>query len=140
MTRLIVLVLLAAVAAAVAFVLQRRRPDPPSAPSYRAPSQLDRDDFADPHRPYLAVVFASTTCNTCPEVWAMIQPLGSDLLAVDRVDVQDRGALHTRYRIDGVPTTILAGADGVVSKAFFGPMALQELDEALAEIGLGRPS
>ena len=140
MTRFVVLVLLAAVAVAVAFLLQRRRPDPPSAPSYRAPTQLDRQDFADPGRPFLAVVFASTTCNTCPEVWAMIEPLGSELLAVDRVDVQDRGSLHKRYRIDGVPTTILAGADGVVSNAFFGPMALAELDEALAEVGLGRPS
>lgn len=139
MTRLIVLVVLAAVAVGVAVVLQRRRPDPPSAPSYRAPVQLDRDDFANPERPFLAVVFASTTCNTCPEVWKLIEPLGSDLLAVERVDVQDRATLHQRYRIDGVPTTILADADGVVGKAFFGPMRLDDLDDALAGLGLRRP-
>jgi thiol-disulfide isomerase/thioredoxin len=138
--RFVVLVVLVAIAVAIALLLQRRRPDPPSAPSYRAPSQLDRADFVGPERPVLAVVFASTTCQTCPEVWAMIEPLGSELLAVERVDVQDRGELHKRYRIDGVPTTLLADPDGVVTKAFFGPMTIDELDEALAANGLGRPS
>lgn len=70
----------------------------------------------------------------------MIEPLASELLSVDRIDVQDRAALHKRYRIDGVPTTLLADPDGVVTKAFFGPMAQEELDEALAANGLGRPS
>ncbi|MEM7321977.1 MAG: thioredoxin family protein [Actinomycetota bacterium] len=140
MTRLVVLVVLAAVAVAIALFLQRRRPDPPSAPSYRAPAQLDRDDFSGGDHPVLAVVFASTTCQTCPEVWAMIEPLASDLLAVERVDVQDRGDLHQRYRIDGVPTTLLVDPDGVVTKAYFGPMSQEELDDGLAANGLRRPT
>ncbi|MEM7275936.1 MAG: hypothetical protein AAF547_22865 [Actinomycetota bacterium] len=133
--RLIVLVVLAAAAVAVAIALQRRRPDPPSAPSYRAPSQLDRDDFGAGARPFLAVVFASTTCNTCPEVWDLVESRASDALGVDRVDIQDRGALHQRYRIDGVPTTVLADVEGVVHRTFFGPMSADAFDEALIELG-----
>lgn len=135
MTRLIVLVVLAAVAAAVAYLLQRRRPDPPSAPSYRAPSQLDRDDFAQPETPVLAVVFASTTCNTCPDVWASVEALAREDLAVQRIDVQDGADLHQRYKIDGVPTTILANHQGVVAKAFFGPVDDDELQQALESLG-----
>lgn len=137
MTRLIVLVVLAFGAVAVAYLLQRRRPDPPSAPSYRAPSQLDRDDFDHPDRAYLAVVFASTTCSTCPEVWATIEALDTPFLAVQRVDVQDHGALHQRYRIDGVPTTVFADRSGVVLRTFFGPFDEDDLRELLISIGPG---
>ncbi|MGB5756394.1 MAG: thioredoxin family protein [Acidimicrobiales bacterium] len=134
-TRLIVLVALAVLAAAVAYLLQRRRPDPPSAPSYRAPAQLDRNDFDHPDRRHLAVVFASATCNTCPEVWAMLQGLDAPFLAVQRIDVQESAELHKRYRIDGVPTTIFADAQGVVTKAFFGPIDADELRAVLTTIG-----
>ena len=139
LTRLIVLAVLAAAAVGLAYLLQRRRPDPPSAPSYRAPAQLDRDDFAYPERPYLAVVFASTTCETCPRVWALLEPLALPQLAVQRVDVQDRADLHQRYRIDGVPTTLFAGPDGVVVKAHFGPFGEDELREALVAVGQHGP-
>ena len=140
MTRLVVLVVLTIVAVGIALLLQRRRPDPPSAPSYRAPAQLDRADFAAPDSPLLAVVFASATCSTCPEVWAMVEPLARDgLLAVQRIDVQDGPELHTRYRFDGVPTTLLADAEGVVANAFFGPLDEGELQAALAALGAGPP-
>ncbi|MEM9565258.1 MAG: thioredoxin family protein [Actinomycetota bacterium] len=131
MTRLIVLVVLVAVAVVVALVLQRRRPDPPSVPSYRAPAQLDRDDFDRPGDPFLVVVFASASCHTCPEVWAIVEPLGTDDLVVQRVDVEHRSELHERYRIDGVPTTVLANADGVVTATFFGPTSPDDLAEAV---------
>lgn len=136
MIRLVVVVILVVLAVVVALLLRRRRPDPPSAPSYRAPSQLDRDDFARPDAPVLAVVFASTTCNTCPDVWALVhgRSEGDDLLVADRVDVQDRGDLHRRYRIDGVPTTVLADSQGVVAATFFGPITADQLDEAIATL------
>lgn len=136
-TRLIVLVVLAVAAVGIAWLLQKRRPDPPSAPSYRAPAQLDRADFDGPDRPYLAVVFASTTCNTCPEVWDLVGSLDLPQLAVQRVDVQDGADLHKRYRIDGVPTTIFADADGVVTTAYFGPFGSDELRDALIAVGGG---
>lgn len=135
MVRLIVLVVLAAAAVAVALILQRRRPDPPTAPSYRAPIQLDRNDFADPDKTFLAVVFASTTCNSCPDVWATIEALETPFLAVQRIDVQDQSDLHKRYKIDGVPTTVFANASGVVTNAFFGPLEADSLRDVLTGMG-----
>lgn len=138
MIRLVILVALVVAAVGLALLLQRRRPDPPSAPSYRAPVQLDRDDFDRPGVRSLIVVFASITCNTCPEVWALVEPLAADDLVVQRVDVERNADLHKRYRIDGVPTTVLADASGVVTATFFGPVLDEELDEAVAALR-GRP-
>lgn len=138
MIRLVVLVVLVAVAVVVALILQRRRPDPPAAPSYRAPAQLDRDDFAKPEAPFLVVVFASTTCNTCPEVWRLVEPLADRELVVQRVDVEsDDAGLHARYRIDGVPTTVLADGRGVVVTTFFGPVGDEELLAAVDSLRRG---
>lgn len=131
MERLIILIVLMGLAVVLALVLQRRRPDPPSAPSYRAPRQLDRDDFTAPAAPTLVVVFASETCESCPGVWDLVAPLESESVAVQRVNVQADTDLHERYRIDGVPTTVVAAADGVVVKAFFGPLTTDELVDAV---------
>ena len=139
MARLIALVLLTAVAVGVAFVLQRRRPDPPSAPSYRAPSQLDRDDFLAAPGRLLVALFSSTTCDTCPQAWATIEsviaPVAEAVIA-QRLDVQQEPDLHKRYRIDGVPTTVVADVEGVVLQAFFGPVTPEQLTEALTAAGL----
>lgn len=122
---------LALAAVAVAQLLQRRRPDPPSAPSYRAPRQLDRDDFITPDRRVLVVVFGSETCETCPQVWSDVEPLGDDHLAVQYVTVQRDHTLHQRYRIDGVPTTVVADEQGVVVQTFFGPVPVNDLAAAI---------
>ena len=134
--RLAVLIGLTLIAVAAAIVLQRRRPDPPSAPSYKAPVQLDRSDFAGPVERLLVVLFASTTCETCPTAWDSIQaaivgPLASQVV-VQRVDVQDDPqGLHARYKIDGVPSTIIAASDGVVAQAFFGPVTKVDVEVAV---------
>ena len=49
------------------------------------------------------------------------------------VAVQDHADVHARYRIDGVPTTIIADADGVVVGSFLGPVQSLELWDAVAE-------
>ncbi len=131
MDRLIILIALIALAVVAALILQRRRPDPPSAPSYRAPRQLDRDDFTGPAAPSLIVVFASETCDTCPAVWELVSALASETVAVQQVTVQADPGLHERYRIDGVPTTVVAAADGVVINAFFGAVAADDLIDAV---------
>ncbi len=131
MDRVIILIALMGLAVVVALVLQRRRPDPPTAPSYRAPRQLDRNDFIDPETPTLVVVFASETCETCPAVWDLVARYESESIAVQQVTVQRDMRLHKRYRIDGVPTTVVAGADGAVVKAFFGLVAVDELTDAV---------
>lgn len=134
MTRLIILVVLAVAAVGVALLLQRRRPEPPSAPSYRAPSQLDRDEFTGPNDVPLVVVFASTTCNSCPVVWEEVERSKTDAFVIERVNVQDDPKRHERYKIDGVPTTLVVGADGVVSAAFFGPLKDGALAEAIEAV------
>ncbi len=120
MTRLIVLVVLAALAMGIAYLLQRRRPEAPSAPSYRAPTQVDRDDFAAPPADLLIAVFASTTCNTCPAVWATVEALKQPGVSAERIDVQDSPDRHKRYKIDGVPTTLVIDPEGVVQHSYFG--------------------
>lgn len=130
-TRVIVLVCLAVVAVGVASVLRRRRPEPPSVPSYRAPAQLDRDDFASPHVPILLVVFASTTCDSCSGVWELLRTVDRPDTVVERVLVEEDPDRHRRYRIDGVPTTLVVDPHGVVQHSFFGPVSSDELAEAL---------
>ncbi len=131
MERLLILVVLTLAAVAVALLLQRRRPDPPTAPSYRSPRQLDRDDFAERSKPLLIVVFASETCSTCPGVWETVGRLASDKIGVQQITVQDEPDVHRRYRVDGVPTTVIADEEGVVVEAFFGPVQYDDLVTAL---------
>jgi thioredoxin-related protein len=140
--RLVVLIVLTLVAVGVALILQRRRPDPPTTPSYHAPSQLDRDDFVAGPGQLLVVLFASATCDTCPRAWEAVQRVAGVLtegFVTQRINVQDNPALHQRYKIDGVPTTIVADAEGIVVQAFFGPITPQQLTEALASAGLQLP-
>ena len=57
------------VALAVGLVLRRRQHvDVPTQPEYAAPTQLDRNDFADRDAPWLVVVFSSTRCDVCADV------------------------------------------------------------------------
>ncbi len=121
MTRLVLLVVLVVVAFGLAWLLQRRRPEPPSAPSYRAPSQLDRSEFAGGVGTPLVVVFSSATCNSCPAVWDAVVRSQRAGVTTERIDVQDDPTRHERYRIDGVPTTLVVDGDGVVLTSFFGP-------------------
>lgn len=133
MERLLILIVLSLVAAGIAVLMQRRRPDPPSAPSYRSPGQLDRDDFDRPDAPALVVVFASETCDTCPLAWDAVSQLPQERIAIQQVTVESEPTLHKRYRIDGVPTTVIANHDGVVVEAFFGPVQVDDIVEALNE-------
>lgn len=129
--RLLVLVALTLLAVGIAFLLRRRRPDPPSAPSYRAPVQLDRSDFVDPGTPILVVVFASTTCDSCEGVWDLIETVERPDTVTERVFVEDDPDRHRRYRIDGVPTTLVVDPHGVVQHSFFGPLTPEDLRLAL---------
>ena len=83
----------------------------------------------------LVAVFASTTCTTCPKVWADVEARGGSAVAVQYVTVQDDSGLHRRYRIDGVPTTIVADREGVVVHAFFGPVDPEDLVTAIEAAG-----
>jgi hypothetical protein len=132
--RVVVAVVLAGIALAVAAILQRRqRPDAPVRTSYAVPTQLDRADFPRPDAPWLVAVFTSATCGTCAGVWERAQPLASAAVAVVELELVEARALHERYAIEAVPTTLVVDAEGVVCRSFLGPVTATDLWAAVAE-------
>ncbi len=136
MIRLIVLVVLTAVAVGVALALQRRRPEPPSSPSYKAPTQVDRDDFEQTASTLIAV-FTSATCASCAVALETARSVvagaadATDVAMVD-LEVNRDSRLHQRYKIDGVPTTLVIDHEGVVQASFFGPTDVAQVNDAIA--------
>jgi hypothetical protein len=134
MERIVLAVVLAAVALAVAAVLrQRQRPDAPVRTGYAVPDQVDRADFVRPDAPWLVAVFTSATCGTCQGVWERAQPLASDVVALQELEYGGDRALHQRYGIEAVPTTLVVDASGVVVSSFIGPVTATDLWAAVAE-------
>ena len=121
-----------AAVAAVALVLERRKPEPPTQARWRVPTQLDRRDFGRPEAPWLVVVFSSATCESCAKTVTQAELLASDNVASQEVEVSSCPDLHRRYGIEAVPTTLVADADGVVRASFVGPPAATELWAAVA--------
>lgn len=134
MERLLVVAVVAIVAVVVAYVVQRRQPAAPVRTGFNVPAQLHRPDFARPDAEWLVAVFTSATCSTCAGVWEKAQVLESDAVATQELEVSATRELHDRYRIDGVPTTVVAGRDGVVRASFLGPVTATDLWAALAEL------
>jgi hypothetical protein len=120
-------------AAVIAFLVDRRRPAPPTQASYSAPAQLDRDDFDRPDAPWLVAVFTSATCDSCQLARDKAMVLASEDVAVQDVEVAARRDLHDRYGIEAVPLIVLADAEGVVRKSFVGPPSATDLWAAVAE-------
>ena len=134
MERLLTALALAALVVVVAAVAQRRRrPADPVRTGYAVPQQLVRADFDRPEAPWLVVVFTSATCGTCAGVWERAQHLASDAVAVQEAELSARRDLHDRYRIEAVPTTVIADAEGVVHRHFLGPVTATDLWAAVAE-------
>jgi hypothetical protein len=134
--RLVLALVLVAVAVVVAFVVQRRKPAPPAGPTWNVPVQLDRADFARVDAPWLVVVFTSATCQSCAGVWERAVPLDAGPegpVAVQQVEVTAEPELHRRYGIDAVPLTLVVDEQGVVVKHFIGPLTATDLWAAVAE-------
>jgi hypothetical protein len=133
-TRILIAVALVAVALVVAYVLEKRKPAPPTQPTWAVPSQLDRADFDRPTAPWLVVVFTSATCTTCAGVLAKAKPLENDEVAVQEVEAVARKDLHQRYAIDAVPTLVVADAAGVVRGSLVGPASAEEIWAAVSGV------
>lgn len=133
MDRFILAAVVVTAAAALAVVVQRRRPAPPTQAAWSVPAQLDRDDFDGHDRPWLVAVFTSATCESCRAAMAKAAVLASDDLVVQEIEVTARRDLHDRYKIDAVPTLLLADADGVVRSSFLGAPNAADLWAAVAE-------
>jgi hypothetical protein len=100
--------------------------------STHIPQLLDRRDFVRPEAPWLVAVFTSETCDTCAGVWERALHLESSSVAVQQLEISAETKLHKRYRIDAVPTLVVADDDGVVQNAFLGPVTSAELWAAVA--------
>lgn len=132
MDRLLIAIVIMAVATVVAEVVRRRRrTDPPTQPRGQLPSQLDRSDF--PGSGWLVAVFSSDSCSTCAEVVRKAEVLQSDDVAVSVASYQARPDLHERYAIDAVPCLVVADGAGVVHAGFLGPVTATDLWAAVAE-------
>lgn len=137
MDRLVLAVILVGVAVAVAVVLQRRKPAPPSDREWTIPTQLDRRDFARPDSPWLVAVFTSSTCDTCAGVWekAVALDAGSEgPVCVQQLEAIAEAEIHRRYGIDAVPLVLIVDAEGVVRRHFLGPVTATDLWAAVAEV------
>ena len=133
MERLAIAAVLVAVSAAVALVLRRRRPQPPTQAMWAVPTQLDRADFESRDRPWLVVVFTSATCDSCARATEKAAVLASPRVGYQEVPYQTRKDLHERYNIEAVPCIVVADDEGVVRASFIGVPGATELWAAVAE-------
>jgi thioredoxin-related protein len=135
MERLVVAAVIVVVAVAVATAVRRRRgPDAPVRTTAQLPAQLDRADFDRPDRSWLVVVFTSESCSVCASVLAKAQVLTSEQVAVQDVSFQRHRSLQERYRVDSVPSLVIADRDGRVHFARVGPITATDLWAAIAEV------
>ncbi|MGH9035874.1 MAG: hypothetical protein ACRD0O_08925 [Acidimicrobiia bacterium] len=131
-SRLVIALVVVLLAVAAARGLERRRrPDPPARGTYPVPAQLDRDDFPRPDAPVLMVLFSSATCDGCGPMAAKVAALESDEVATCEVEYNQRGDLHRRYAIEGVPMVVVADAEGVVTAGFVGSVPSSDLEASL---------
>jgi hypothetical protein len=137
--RLVLAAVLVVIAVIVALIVQRRtRVDAPTQPSsWSVPTQLDRNDFEGPELPWLIVTFTSATCVTCRGVREKTMQLAAPDVVVQDVEVKARPDLHERYRIDAVPTVVVADGEGVVRASFLGEPSAAELREAIGALRTG---
>ena len=132
--RVVVALVLLGIAVAVAVLLERRKPAPPTQPKrWEVPTQLDRDDFDGRDHPWLVAVFTSSTCESCEKVLPKARVLASPEVAVTEVPYQARKDLHERYGVDVVPTLVVADPEGVVRASFIGVPTATDLWAAVAE-------
>jgi len=130
----LVAAVLVVVVAAVALVLQRkRRIDPPTQADWQVPAQLDRADFPGVDTDWLVVTFTSATCLTCADVKRKAAVLASREVGVFDAEYAEHRDLHERYKIDAVPTLVIADREGVVRASFLGPVTATDLWAASAE-------
>jgi hypothetical protein len=131
--RLIAVVVLVAVAVAFALILRRLTgpSKPASAKSWTVPVQLHHADFPIGQTPVLVVLFSSATCTGCEDVWERLEQLATDDVAVENVSWQEQRAIHERYGVDAVPTTVVVDREGVVRESFVGTVSTLELRAAI---------
>ena len=130
-------VAIALAVAALATVLQRRRPQAPSQGRWAVPDQLDRADFERPGAPWLVAVFSSASCDGCVAALERAQTVASADVVVQDVEFTARRDLHQRYNIETVPMLVVADRQGVVRASMVGVPSAGEVQVALDSLASG---
>ena len=120
LTDILMVLLLGAFAALVAYFVNRRASDSPSVPKNSLPIQIDRKDFNQPEISQLVVLFSSQTCDSCNKVRELIRSIPVDSVCIQEVQFPKQRNIHERYGIDSVPIILVANADGVVIWSYAG--------------------
>ncbi len=129
----IVIVGVVVVVALLANLWQRKRQvDAPTQGATEVPSQIDRSDFVRPDAPWVVLAFTSATCQTCSDIERKVRVLETNSVAIQILEYTAQRELHERYKIDAVPTVLMADAKGVVQANFLGPVSATDLWAALA--------
>jgi hypothetical protein len=132
--RVVIAALILLTVGGVALLMRRRPPDAPPRDVYPVPKQLDRADFRRPEAAWLVALFSSAACDSCRGLDDKLSPLESDDVAVCVIDAEHFGALHRRYDLAAIPTTVVADHEGVVCRAFVGAFTATDLWAAVAEL------
>jgi hypothetical protein len=132
--RVVIALLILVTVGGVALLMRRRPPEPPPRDVYPVPKQLDRADFPRPEAAWLVALFSSAACDSCQGLGGKLTPLESDDVAVCEIDLEHHGALHRRYELAAIPTTIVADHEGVVRRGFVGAFTATDLWAAVAEL------
>jgi hypothetical protein len=132
--RIVIALLVLATVGGVALLMRRRPPDAPPRDVFPVPKQLDRSDFPRPDARWLVALFSSATCDSCHGLGDKLTPLESADVAVCDVDFEQQEALHRRYELAAIPTTVIADHEGVVCRAFVGAFTATDLWAAVAEL------
>ena len=111
---------------------RKRQVDAPTQGASEVPSQIDRADFARPDAPWIVLAFTSATCQTCSDIERKVRVLETKSVAIQILVYTAERELHERYKIDAVPTVLMADANGVVQANFLGPVSATDLWAALA--------
>ena len=123
------------VVALLANLWQRKRQvDAPTQGASEVPSQIDRADFVRPDAPWIVLAFTSATCQTCSDIERKVRVLETKSVAIQILEYTAERELHERYKIDAVPTVLMADANGVVQANFLGPVSATDLWAALARV------
>ncbi len=111
---------------------RNRQVDAPTQGATEVPSQIDRSDFARQDAPWIVLAFTSATCQTCSDIERKVRVLETNSVAIQILEYTAQRELHERYKIDAVPTVLMADANGVVQANFLGPVSATDLWAALA--------
>ncbi len=99
---------------------------------HHIPDVVSASDFGIPEDQWMLVVFSSDKCATCAVVVEAVSRIDMPDLTVAVVGIERMPGLHAEYRIDAVPTTIVADPTGSVRKSFLGPVDLPMIELAVS--------